>query len=65
MKVRLNGGEVSTMPWYWIVALVCFIIAPFDALYMHIKADRRREALKREKEKREAQEKREQDMRPR
>ena len=53
------------MPWYWIVALVCFIIAPFDALYMHIKADRRREALKREKEKRETQEKREQDMRPR
>ena len=38
------------MPWYVIVALVCAVIAPFDALYLHIKADRRRDALKRERE---------------
>ena len=34
------------MPWYAIVALVCIVIAPFDALYMHIKASKRREALR-------------------
>ena len=38
------------MPWYVVVALVCAVIAPFDALYLHIKADRRREALRRERE---------------
>ena len=47
------------MPWYWIVALVCFIVAPFDALSMHIRADRRREALKRKKAEKEKQGKRE------
>ena len=47
------------MPWYWIVALVCFIVAPFDALYMHIRADRRREALKRKRAEKEKQGKRE------
>ncbi len=35
------------MRWYVIVALVCMVIAPFDALYMHIKANRRREELRR------------------
>ena len=35
------------MPWYYIVLLVCVIIAPFDALYMYIKAERRREELRR------------------
>ena len=40
------------MPWYYILLLVCVIIAPFDALYMYIKAERRREELrKREREK--------------
>lgn len=34
------------MPWYAIVALICMVIAPFDALYMHIKANRRREELR-------------------
>ena len=35
------------MPWYMIVLLACLVVAPFDALYLHIKADRRREALRR------------------
>ena len=34
------------MKWYYIVLLVCVIIAPFDALYMYIKAEKRRDALK-------------------
>ena len=38
------------MPWYVIVALICAIIAPFDALYMYIKAEKRREALKKKKQ---------------
>ena len=37
------------MKWYYIVLLVCVIIAPFDALYMYIKAEKRREALKKKK----------------
>ena len=35
------------MPWYYILLLVCVIIAPFDALYMYIKAEPRREELRR------------------
>ena len=38
------------MKWYYIVLLVCVIIAPFDALYMYIKAEKRREALKKKKQ---------------
>ncbi|MBR1560475.1 MAG: hypothetical protein IJ646_09585 [Clostridia bacterium] len=38
------------MPWYYIVALVCLVIAPFDALYMHIKAERRRDEIRRRRE---------------
>ena len=34
------------MPWYYIVLIVCLIIGPFDALYLHIKAERRRENLR-------------------
>ena len=37
------------MPWYYIVLIVCLIVGPFDALYLHIRAERRREALRREK----------------
>lgn len=37
------------MKWYWIVALICLMIAPFDAFYLHIKAEKRRDALKRKK----------------
>ena len=43
-----DGGDV--VRWYVIVALVCMVIAPFDALYMHIKANKRREALRRQEE---------------
>ncbi len=32
------------MPWYVIAAIVCAVIAPFDALYMYIKNERRKEA---------------------
>lgn len=34
------------MPWYAIVCLICLVIAPFDALYMYIKAEKRRDARK-------------------
>ena len=37
------------MPWYGIVLLVCLIIGPFDALYLHIRGQRRREAARRER----------------
>ncbi len=36
------------MPWYAILALICVIIGPFDALYMYIKASRRREKMRQE-----------------
>lgn len=35
------------MPWYAIVLLVCLVIGPFDALYLYIKSERRREAQRR------------------
>ena len=34
------------MPWYVIAALVCAVIAPFDALYMYIRNERRKEKRK-------------------
>ena len=37
------------MPWYGWLILACVIIGPFDALYMYIKAQRRREAYRRKK----------------
>jgi len=37
------------MRWYWIVALVCVVIGPFDALYVYIKSEKRRDALRRKK----------------
>ena len=39
------------MPWYAIALLVCIVIGPFDALYLYIRAQRRREELKRREEK--------------
>ena len=35
------------MPWYWIVLLVCLVVGPFDALYLYIKSERRRDARRR------------------
>ena len=35
------------MPWYGIVLLVCLVIGPFDALYLYIKAGRRRDEIRR------------------
>lgn len=44
------------MPWYLIALLVCAVIAPFDALYVYIKSERRKEELRRRnREKEEAQ----------
>ena len=41
------------MRWYMIALLVCLVIGPFDALYMYIKAEKRRDALKKRKQKEE------------
>ncbi len=38
------------MPWYWIALIVCLVIGPFDALYLYIKAQKRRDRLRREKD---------------
>ena len=35
------------MPWYWIALIASLVIGPFDALYVYIKAQKRRDALKR------------------
>lgn len=35
------------MRWYWIALLVCLVIGPFDALYVYIKAQKRRDEWKR------------------
>ena len=37
------------MPWYYIVLIVCIIIGPFDALYLYIKAQKRKEKSKKGK----------------
>ena len=37
------------MPWYVLVLLFGLIVAPFDALYLYIRAEKRRDALKRRK----------------
>ena len=42
--------EVMAMPWYWIALLVCLVIGPFDALYLYIRSERRKDALKRGRE---------------
>jgi len=42
--------------WYYIVLLICVIIGPFDALYMYIKAQRRKEALKKRRQERKEEE---------
>ena len=34
------------MPWYGYLLLLCLIIGPFDALYLYIKAEKRREERK-------------------
>ena len=39
------------MPWYLILVMICAVIAPFDALYMYIKANRRKEELRRKNQK--------------
>ena len=38
------------MPWYWIALIASLVIGPFDALYLYIKAQKRKEELKHRKE---------------
>ena len=38
--------EGCLVSWYMWVLLVCLVIGPFDALYVYIKAERRRERLR-------------------
>ena len=35
------------MRWYWIALLICLVIGPFDALYVYITAQKRRDERKR------------------
>ena len=51
LEGRLNG-----VPWYLIVALICAVIAPFDALYVYIKAQRRRDDNRRREKQKETEE---------
>ncbi len=44
--------EVRGVRWYWIALLVCLVIGPFDALYVYIKAQKRRDELKRREQER-------------
>ena len=37
------------MPWYGYVLIACMVIGPFDALYLYIKAGKRRDALKKQR----------------
>ena len=39
-------GEAVALPWYWIALLVCLVVGPFDALYMYIKAEKRKDELR-------------------
>lgn len=38
------------MRWYWIALIVSLVIGPFDALYVYIKAQKRKEELKRKQQ---------------
>ncbi len=38
------------MPWYWIALIVSLVIGPFDALYVYIKAQKRKEKLRQKRE---------------
>ena len=39
------------MKWLYIALLVSVIIAPFDALYIYIKSEKRKDALKKRRQK--------------
>jgi hypothetical protein len=41
---------VSAVPWYGWLILACVVIGPFDALYMYIKSERRKEALRKKRD---------------
>ena len=48
---RDDASEVMRMPWYGWLMLACVVIGPFDALYLYIKNQKRREEIKKEREK--------------
>ena len=41
------------MPWYGILIIVCVVVGPFEALYQYIKAQKRRDELRRRREREE------------
>ena len=43
------------MPWYGWLILACVVIGPFDALYVYIKSERRRDAIRRRKQARDTE----------
>ena len=43
------------MPWYVILLLIGLVFAPFDALYVYIKSEKRRDALRRRRGQEEAE----------
>lgn len=43
------------MPWYGILLIVCVVIGPFEALYQYIRAQKRRDEIRRRRERDEKQ----------
>ena len=41
------------MYWYGILIIVCVVVGPFEALYQYIKAQKRRDELRRRREREE------------
>ena len=41
------------MSWYGILIIVCVVVGPFEALYQYIKAQKRRDELRRRREREE------------
>ena len=47
---------MAPVKWYYIVLLICVSIGPVDALYMYIKAEHRKETLKKRRQERKEKE---------
>lgn len=45
------------MPWYVIALAICLVVGPFDALYLYIRSERRKERLRQARERDKAAEK--------
>jgi len=48
--IRMRSGK-DRMKWLYIALLVSVVIAPFDALYMYIKSEKRKDTLKKKRQK--------------